>query len=144
MFRESSLAIGLLVTMTKYRSENPGASPPPEWSDLTKMYDVVGPYFEQRVPPDTVSSLARWVNPEDLELPFGRYKKIRRVQWRAMAAADPRAPVDLLVQWADATTGGLPAVVMLILWLGELLSLAHPGDEPETLQGRVNNARGSS
>jgi hypothetical protein len=113
---------------------------PPEWFDLTKVYDpnVVGSCLQQVKSP-TPAEVKPWLS--SLELPFKQYRKFMQGQFRALAAADPRAPVDLMVQWADAT-GGVPASCVLALWLAELLSLAHPRDEPDTLRSRITNALG--
>jgi hypothetical protein len=113
----------------------------PAWFDLTRIYDstVMTPLLRRQIPASIEAELKIWLD-QPAKPSFEQYRKVIRGRFRALAAADSRAPVDLIMQWASSTIAGLSAGSMLGLWLGELLSLAHPLDPPGILSDRVRNA----
>jgi hypothetical protein len=113
----------------------------PEWFDVSRIYDsgVMVPLLQQQIPAGIEAELKIWLD-QVTKLSFEQYRKVIRGQFRALAGADPRAPVDLIVQWASSTLAGLPASSMLGCWLGELLSLTHSNEVPKALFERVANA----
>jgi hypothetical protein len=131
--------------MQNQHPEKHAGSLPPEWFDVTKIYDpgLVRPFLEKASLPDEVKPTQKIWNDKAKELSLQKYIKFMQGQFRNLAAADPRAPVDLIVQWATAT-GNPPPTAILALWLGELLSLAHPDASPETLNMKVRNALNDS
>ena len=96
----------------------------PEWFDVSRIYDsgVMVPLLQQQIPAGIEAELKIWLD-QPAKPSFEQYRKVIRGRFRALAAADSRAPVDLVVQWASSTPAGLPANSMLCCWLGKIAFL---------------------
>jgi hypothetical protein len=131
--------------MQNHQPEKQASSLPLEWLNVSDIYNpgLVRPFLENARLPNGIKPAQKAWNDKAKELSLQGYTKFMKGQFRNLAAADPRAPVDLVVQWA-AATGKPPATTILALWLGELLSLAHSNASPETLNIKVRNALNDS
>jgi hypothetical protein len=129
--------------MAEYSLPEQGASFPPEWFDLTKMYEVTGPYIQEgwnRTPQAIEAEVNIWQD-QAHALGYANYRTFMRGRFQDLARSGiPALPVLLCIGWANGTPANLPAIVMLRLWLGELFSLLYPEDALEELVTRTNNA----
>jgi hypothetical protein len=123
---------------------NKDASPPLEWFDPARKYDltsdrstVMASYVEQHhtLPPNIEEEVGLWIKWAG-ELPLVSYYKKMNERFRVLSDFDPQLPVNDLLQWAVA----MPPSAILQCWLGELLALAEPSHSYVTIAERVCNA----
>ncbi len=111
-----------------------------EWYNFSKMYDppTVIPLLQQPIPDAVAIRLKGWQDKAAL-LPLEHCMEIMREDFRHYSEAEPSAPVEFLVQWAN-TSCGQPAAAAMLLWMGELFAEAHPKNTPDELKTRTENA----